>query len=372
MAVKDIGMEGKNTYLSIYTFLKQQILDKSILSGYMLPPENELALRYSVSRPTITKVYNKLQDEGLVRKRKGYGTEVIYLNDVKKPLFGLLLPGAGESEIFALINDKLLAMSGEGKFDCLWEGATASNAKIRSDFLDACVNDYIRKGVDGILFSPLERVDNADIINREICRKIDEAGIPVVLIDRDIVDFPSRSTFDLVCIDNFNAGYVMGEHLVRQGCENVCFFYREHSAYSVRQRISGVRAAVQEHGLVFGDANIFCGDPGNPDLVKTIPITGRTGVVCANDSTAALLMSSFDELGKTIGKDLLICGYDDMKYAKHLKCPLTSYWQPCESIAVTGVELLQRRMKNRKAVIVTATLTGKLIPRESTTFLQED
>ena len=62
-------MEGKNTYLSIYTSLKQQILDKSILSGHMLPPENDLALQYSVSRPTITKVYNKLQDEGLVRKR---------------------------------------------------------------------------------------------------------------------------------------------------------------------------------------------------------------------------------------------------------------------------------------------------------------
>lgn len=364
----DIGMVGKNTYLSIYTSLKQQILSKIIISGHMLPPENDLAVKYSVSRPTITKVYNKLQDEGLVRKRKGYGTEVIYSDEVKKPLFGLLLPGAGESEIFALINDKLLAMSGEGKFDCLWEGATASNAKIRSDFLDACVGDYMEKGVDGILFSPLERVDNAEVVNQEICRKIDAAGIPVVLIDRDIVDFPSRSKFDLVCIDNFTAGYVMGEHLVHQGCINIYFFYRENSAYSVQQRLSGVSTAVRRSGYEFGNANIFCGDPGNIDFIRTIPVKDATGIVCANDSTAALLMSSFDELDKVVGKDLLICGYDDMKYAKHLKCPLTSYWQPCENIASTGVELLFRRIANPQAVPVTATLTGKLIVRESTVF----
>lgn len=358
----------KKGYKTIYDTLKQQIEERVIESGNLLPPESELAARYGVSRPTIAKVYNKLQDEGYVLKRKGYGTEVIYRRVKRVPLFGLLLPGAGESEIFAIINDQLLELSGKGMFDCLWDGATANNAKIRSDFLEVWTNDYIKKGVDGIFFSPLERVPEADAINSYICSKIDQAGIPIVLIDRDIVDFPARSKYDLICIDNYNAGFVMGQHLIDRGCDTIYFFCRPNSAYSVQQRISGVSAAARQNHLEFHGGHIFCGSPDDVEFVRGIPVRGRVGVVCANDATAALLMSSFDELGKVVGRDLLICGFDDMKYAQHLKYPLTSYRQPCEEIANVGVELMFRRVGNRDIIPVTVTLNGEILERESTRF----
>ncbi len=358
----------KTGYKTIYDRLKQEIENKVIAKGNLLPPESELALQYSVSRPTIAKVYNKLQEEGYVHKRKGAGTKVIYNKVKQTPLFGLLLPGAGESEIFAIINDQLLKLSGQGMFECLWNGTTANDAQIRSDFLEVWANDYIKKGVDGIFFSPLERVENADAINEYICRKIGEAGIPIVLIDRDIVDFPHRSRHDLVCIDNYNAGFVMGQHLIDRGCNTIYFFYRPKSAYSVQQRVSGVSAAARRSGLEFHSSHIFCGSPDDAELVGSIPIRGRVGVVCANDSTAALLMSSFDEIGKVIGRDLLICGYDDMKYAQHLKYPLTSYRQPCEEIANVGVELMLRRVNNPNVIPITATLNGEILARESTQF----
>lgn len=358
----------KKGYKSIYETLKHRIEQKALSTGSLLPTESEMALQHGVSRPTITKVYNKLQAEGYVRKRKGYGTEVIYRHVKEKPLFGLLLPGAGESEIFSIINDQLLKLSGKGMFDCLWDGATGSNAEIRCDFLNICAGDYIKKGVDGIFFAPLERVEHADKINHEICRRIDEAGIPIILIDRDIVDFPSRSKYDLVCIDNYNAGFVMGHHLIDRGCERIYFFYRPNSAYSVQQRISGVSAAARQNKVEFNATHIFSGLPDDIEFIRTIPAGEKTGVVCANDSTAALLMSSFDELGKAVGRDLLICGYDDMKYAQHLKYPLTSYRQPCEEIANVGVELMFRRVHNREVAVITAMLSGEIMERESTRF----
>ena len=85
---------------------------------------------YSVSRPTIAKVYNQLQTEGYITKKKGLGTIVNHKYTSTTLSFGLLLPGAGESEIFSIINDQLLKQSEAGKFNCLWEGATASNANI--------------------------------------------------------------------------------------------------------------------------------------------------------------------------------------------------------------------------------------------------
>ncbi len=362
-------MATKGGYRIIYETFKRDIENRIIPTGSFLPTETELAAKYDVSRPTIAKVYNKLQEEGYVRKKIGSGTTVIYNTPKSKMLFGLLLPGAGESEIFSIINDRILELSGEGRFNCQWEGATANNADIRKDLIEGCCDSYIAQKVDGIFFSPLERVSNADKINKRICEKIDRAGIPLVLIDRDIVDFPEKSRFDLVGIDNYNAGFVMGRHLIDSGCDLLYFFYRPNSAYSVQQRISGVCAAARQSKITFGSEHIICAEPNDIARVKSLAVRpGKTGIVCANDSTAALLMSTIDEAGIKVGQDIVICGYDDMKYAEHLKCPLTSYRQPCVDIANVCVELMFRRVYDRHAVPITANLSGVVVVRESSQF----
>jgi len=363
-------MESKISYKAIYNTLKNQILQDAFPPGSMLPTEQTLARQYSVSRPTIAKVYNQLQAEGFIKKTKGLGTVVIYQCSNTTYTFGLLLPGAGESEIFSIINDQLLKQSEIGRFNCLWEGATASSAEIRKTLIETCCESYINKKVDGIFFSPLERVQDASKLNLKICHAIREANIPLVLIDRDILTFPERSEFDLVCLDNFNAGCVMAKYLLDQGCETVHFFYRPDSAASVNLRLSGVRDTVLKYRYIFNENNVFCGNPDDLKLVKQMEIvSGKTGIICANDSTAAVLMSSLDALGIRISSDVLICGYDDMKYSKHLKHSLTSYRQPCEEIANISIELLMRRLKDNNRIPVTVNLTGEIVIRESGRFL---
>lgn len=362
-------MSSKVNYKNIYDILRREITDEVYPSGSFLPTESVLAEKYSVSRPTIAKAYNQLQEDGFIKKRKGAGTEVIFRGSDKMQTFGLLLPGAGESEIFSIINDQLLEQSRNGKFNCLWEGATASSADIRKAHIENSYNNYIENQVDGIFFSPLERVPDADQLNLEICERITQANIPIVLIDRDIVEFPARSKYDLVGIDNFSAGYVMGKHLIEAGCTTVYFFLRPDSAYSLRLRMAGLKASVQENYLHFDDSHVFCGEPDDLEFVgrmKIIP--GKTGIVCGNDSTAAVLMSSLDITGVKIMSDVLICGYDDMKYDEHLKFSLTSFRQPCKEIANISIELMMRRIKNPDVIPVTAQVYGELIYRDSTRF----
>ena len=362
-------METKANYQTIYTSIRDQILKEIYHSGYLLPTEQELAQKYAVSRPTIAKVYNRLQDKGYVIKKKGLGTIVTYNNPETIPVFGLLLPGAGESEIFSIINDQIVKQSESGKFNCLWDGATASSADIRKSLIETCCDTYIQKKVDGILFSPLERIHHADELNLQICNKIAAEGIPLVLIDRDIAKFPEKSGFDIVCLDNFNAGYVMCKHLVNAGCDHIHFLYRPDSASSVNMRLSGIREMVWEYGLRFDWENVHCGNPDDLDFVKQIKVVkGKTGIVCANDSTAAVLMSSLDTLGIKISSDVLVCAYDDMKYSQHLKHSLTSYRQPCEEIANVSIELMTRRLKNKNMLPVTVYLTGEIVVRDSSRF----
>lgn len=147
-------MNDKYNYKTIYTTVKEDIQKGVYPTGTLLPTELTLADKYSVSRPTVSKVYNQLQKEGYVNKKKGLGTLVLFKGDTKKTYtFGLLLPGAGESEIFSIINDQILKQSELMQFSCLWEGATASNADIRRNLIETCCDSYIKKMLTGY-FSP--------------------------------------------------------------------------------------------------------------------------------------------------------------------------------------------------------------------------
>lgn len=365
-------MTDKHNYKSIYAEVKDLILDQTYPTNTLLPTETILAEEYKVSRPTISKVYSQLQKEGLVRKNKGKGTVVLYRKENKSHYtFGLLLPGAGESEIFSMINDQILKQSEAMQFTCLWEGATASNAQIRKNLIESCCDSYIERKVDGIFFSPLERVSDADVINKAICNRISKARIPLILIDRDIVPIPQKSPYDVVCLDNYSAGCVMAQHLIDAGCKQIHFLYRPSSAYSVRIRYLAVRDTVQEHGLSFDLQHEYCGNPENMEFINRIKIDkGKTGIICANDATAAVLMSSLETIGYKTGTDVLITGFDDMKYSQHLKCSLTSFVQPCKEIANISIELMMRKIKYYDNPPVSVFLRGEIIVRESSKFIK--
>jgi GntR family transcriptional regulator of arabinose operon len=363
-------MTRKNSFLEIFEQIRTDILEGKILYGSILPSEKELSEKMGVSRPTIAKVYNSLQNEGLVKKKAGFGTMVTHSRDKKQYTFGLLLPGSGETEIFRIIIDQFVQLEKDRDFRCLWEGTVANNAEVRKEIILRVCHSYIEKKVDGVFFSPLERTDRANDLNQKICNMFDSKNIPVILMDRDIFLFPNRSKFDLVGIDNYQAGYLMAEHLVEAGCKVVHFFCRRNSAYTVDMRIAGCRSALYDAGIPFNKENMFVAEPNNLEEVKKIPILKKkTGIICANDSTAAVLMSTLSTAGIKIASDLLMVGFDDMKYSKNLQVPLTTYRQPCQDIGRYGIDLMFNRLQNLNQAAVTISLAGKLIVRESSSFV---
>jgi hypothetical protein len=48
----------------------------------------------------------------------------------------------------------------------------------------------IAKKVSGVFFAPLEMTPQKDAINRGIAEALDRAGIPLVLLDRDLISYP--------------------------------------------------------------------------------------------------------------------------------------------------------------------------------------
>ena len=145
--------------------------------------------------------------------------------------------------------------------------------------------------------------------------------------------------------------------MIKEGCEKIYFFHRKDSASTVDSRAAGCRMACFDAGITFDNESIIIGEPSDNELVSRIRIISKkTGILCAHDSTAAVLMSAFSKLGKIVSADLLIAGFDDMKYAKLLQVPLTTYRQPLMDIVRNSFLMMLRRIANPNQAAVNLNL----------------
>ena len=137
--------------------------------------------------------------------------------------------------------------------------------------------------MSGVFFAPHELVKDKEEANRGLAVMLREAGIPVVLLDRDLTPFPARSDFDLVGIDNFAGGYMLAEHLLKLGCTRIHFVARPMSAPTVDARIAGVREALGRRGIEPERGWLHIGDLDDKKFVRALTGPLRPDAyICAN------------------------------------------------------------------------------------------
>jgi LacI family transcriptional regulator len=225
---------------------------------------------------------------------------------------------------------------------------------------------YIREKVSGVFFAPIELTPSSSRVNHRIAEALQEAGIPIILLDRDLDAFPARSRFDLVGIDNFSAGFRLADHLVKLGCTRIHFVAMRHSASTVDLRIAGWREAMARANLLNAcSESVHIGDPADDGFVRKLIAAKPEAVICANDATAATMMQNLIRLGKRVPEDIRLVGFDDIKYAKLLSVPLTTVHQPCSAIGAAAVEAMLERIKTPGMVPRNIFLEAKLVVRQS-------
>ena len=354
----------------ISRYLITEIAARKFGTGARLPSEAQLVKQFNVSRPTVARALRDLQQEGIIERRAGSGTYVAHKESAALGTrqLGLLIPGLGTTEIFEIICGELASLARVEGYTLLWGGSThprQDQDTSREHARELC-EQFIERRVTGVFFAPFELTPKQEEVNRQIAERFREAGIPVVLLDRDFTAFPHRSQFDLVGLDNVAAGYVLAEHLIKLGCQRLAFAVRPLSAATVDARIAGVREALGRHRLHVPANWVHVGDPQDVKFVRSL-LAGRAwdAVICANDFTAANLLRSAQQNGFQVPRDIRIVGFDDAKYATLVGVPLTTIQQPCRDIAITAFRVMLSRIAEPTLPVRTLLLTPRLVVRES-------
>jgi DNA-binding LacI/PurR family transcriptional regulator len=333
-------------YQVVFDTLREEIRSGRLPPGARVPSEAELVERFGASRITVGRAVRDLQQQGLVERRVGSGTFVRRPTTaaVTESTFGILVPDLPDIEIFEPLVQSLISCADARRHAFLWGGGDAATAS-RADAAWARARQYIARRVDGVFFAPLEGFLPDAEANVRIVTALDEARIPVVLLDRSVYPYPRRGPYDLVGIDNRRAGFAITEHLLAQGATRAAFLGAMHDVSSITARRAGYREAIEALGA---DASLVRQPVPSPEdraaVAAYLEMHAPDAVVCANDRSAAQLMHTLLGLGRRIPDDIRLAGVDDVDYAAWLPVPLTTLHQPVQQIGEAAMAaMLERR-----------------------------
>ena len=354
-------------YRRVFETLRSEILRGKYSSNSVFPSVAMLIRRFGISNLTAVKVMSKLKEEGLVCSYQGRGTFVTRRGMSR--LIGLVVPGISHSsEFFQPIVAELIRKAQEFDYTLLMDGTWSSDASDNGREAIEVAAHFIRRKVAGVIYQPVENFKDSESVNRRVLSAFSKAGIPVVLLDGDIVPMPSRSEYDLVSIDNVGAGEFLAAHLQECGARQIRFLMRGSAGHNVENRVKGVVNAVRGKGGTWRPSNVLKIDPSDREAVRKM-LRQRPrpdAFICENDVLAAKLMKTLIALGFSVPGDFLLAGFDDIQIARLSMPGITTIHQPCDVIAATAFSRLVERISKPKLPALHLMAPHSLVVRGST------
>jgi LacI family transcriptional regulator len=207
--------------------------------------------------------------------------------------------------------------------------------------------------------------------NADGLKKIGDAGVPLILLDRNFAGFAAN----FVGVNDHAIGKLATEHLIAQGCKRIAHIRGPHTNVGNR-RAQGYLDALKQRGLKSAEAfMIESGDASDSDgetrgkraMSQLLALKPRPDAVfCFNDTIAVGAMMQAFEAGLKIPKDIAIVGSGNFHYSSKLRVPLSSVDQRAgeigERTARLITSLLERAHSTRSRSII---LEPSLLARES-------
>lgn len=360
----DDGSEAK--YRRIFATLQRDLRDGRYPQGRPLPSEQALMRRFGVSRITAKRAMDELVRRGLVWRRRGSGTFATRAARAESGLLGLIMPSLSFGEVFPVICQALIRLAREDGHTFLLGDVSAASPRERArEALDVALS-FAERHVAGVILQPLAFLDSPGTVTADILAHFDGAGIPAVLIDRDI-DAPGDGgpRHDFVGIDNIAAGRALGAHLLAQGARRIRFLMRPMCAAVIRDRLDGVASALGQQ--LPHDFAIVAEPTDEETLAPVFRGDARPdAVVCESDYVATLLAATLARFGLRVPADVMLAGFDDVRFAASASPPLTTIRQPCAEVARVAYATLRERLRDASLPPRRILLPAPLVVREST------
>lgn len=196
-----------------------------------------------------------------------------------------------------------------------------------------------KRRVDGVISMPVAKVGTC-------FREIQEAGIPVVTVDRKLEDLDC----DCVLVDNRGGTEQAVGRLIKAGHKRIGIITGKHEVYTTRERLLGYYDALQKAGIKEDDSLIANGQftiKGGASALKELVLNNAdmTAVYVCNYEMMVGAMIEINELGIRIPEQLSVIGFDNIEFAKACVPRLSIVTQPIKEIAKEATQCMLQRLE---------------------------
>ena len=346
--------------------LRTEILSGKFASPNAFPSVTGVGRRFGISRLTAVKVFDKLKGEGLILSRPGSGTYVTKAGASRK--IGLIVPGVASSEFFPPIVSEINRLARESGRTLLFGEVYSEDGNERLRQVRELAAEFIRAHVAGVIYQPIEGMPDARAANERILAAFRRANVPVVLIDSDVAPLPARSDFDVVGINDVEAGMNLAEHLLSVGARTIHFLLPPNGAAADANRYLGLLSALNARaGWKQRRKPLLVADPDDIAALRRHLRGGRPDAfICSNDRNAAVFCQTLEQVGISVPRDMLLAGFGDLQIARLMTPRLTTVSQSVCKLAQITFERLTERIANPAMLPLGIMLPAPLVVRAST------
>ena len=308
-----------------------------------------LCQKFHYSRTTIDMAIKELTEEGVVYSVKGSGSYVsqqykaMHIHDGVIPKWGIILPNSSVGIYPELLHGITSYCEEKGINTVVFNtGHDVGNQ-----------NDYalrlLELGVKGIIIIPSKHKDT--VMNG--LNALREVGIPVVFCYRYI---ETGAEYPFVATNDFFGGFIATKHLLEHGYKKIGFASLQGEKVGI-ERFLGYSSALAMNNIEVNNEFIFIEAEKNYDrnsgesLYRRLRKAFLSGTdvdafFCYNDRVAKIVYKAAESVGKEIGTDIGVVGYDNSPICMKMKPPLSSVEFKAFLMGKKCAELLEKAVSD--------------------------
>jgi len=214
---------------------------------------------------------------------------------------------------------------------------TDENIEREQKVLSSLTSEMIK----GIIIIPVLEENRT---TKEKLTKFEESGIPVVLIDRDVIG----SGFDGIFSEDSNGSAQAVELLIAEGHSNIAIITGPLTSYPGRERFKGYERALADNNITLNQEYVVNGgfrvQESYNAMKKIMQLEPRpTAIFTSNNLTTLGCLKYMKEHNMHIYEDISLVGFDDIPELTYTDINLTVVTRPVYKMGCDAMNLLKMR-----------------------------
>ena len=234
-------MDKRLKYYDLMEQLHGKIMSGEIRPGEKLPSENELSAEYGVSRQTVRKALQILQNEGYIYAEHGRGT---FCSEMLRHT----TPSKNIAVVTTYLSDYIFPRIVQGIDQVLTENGYSillKNTRNSRSLEAKCLEELLQKDIDGLIIEPSKSQIFCRHVN--LYEMLDSYHIPYVFIQgvhAQLLDRPQ------ILLDDCRGAYLATRYLIELGHRRIVGVFKSDDTQG-QQRHKGYVQALQEAGIAY-------------------------------------------------------------------------------------------------------------------------